>query len=128
MVAGQTKVYRTSSSPSTVSLNHSVTLLARLQAFDGSFKLDSALVSVLSKEGMSLDKVKHSIPASLASNATAETIWATAIAAAYMKTTLNDMADMWNVLWSKATRFVVRAVTEGPSEFERLVAEAAKML
>ncbi|KAH9924780.1 von Willebrand factor type A domain-containing protein [Fomitopsis serialis] len=123
-----TPVHRTSSGPSAVSLNHPVTLLAQLQAFDGSFKLDGTLISVIFKERVSLDSVKHTIPSSLASNATAETIWVTAIVAAYMKVQLADMADMWDVLWAKAMRFVVRAVVGGASVFEKLVAEAADIL
>ncbi|KAI0916398.1 hypothetical protein AcW1_008870 [Taiwanofungus camphoratus] len=111
-----------------VSADDPVTAVARLQSFDGSFQLDAALCSLLSASNVSLQKLKNSIPSSIRSSPQAEIVWATVLAAAYLKVKLADEKDIWGGLWDKAKYYVTHVLSGGVIMFERLVMDAAKLL
>jgi hypothetical protein len=100
--------------------------IARLQSFEGSFALDSSLVGMLAldKAGANLQMLKDGIPGSIKSSPQAETIWATVLAIAHLKSTMSHEKDVWNGMWQKAMRYVMQTTAMDPAGFSQLVDEA----
>ncbi|KZT66845.1 VIT-domain-containing protein [Daedalea quercina L-15889] len=104
------------------------TAIARLQSFDGSFRLDDTLRKLVIGDKLTLDALKTATPASIRSHTHSEEIWATAIAVAYLKTMAKDAMDIWVGLWEKANEYGAQALRDTPVSFDQLVEEAISRL
>jgi hypothetical protein len=104
----------------------SIVTAARLQQFDGSFNLDQELCAFMGNK-LSTVEVKSAMPSKIQSTPDAEKIWATVLAAAYMKVHLGDNKDMWFGLWKKAEEYI-KLVLGNQISFASLVDEASKLL
>ncbi|KDR71708.1 hypothetical protein GALMADRAFT_776428 [Galerina marginata CBS 339.88] len=99
---------------------------ARLQDFDGSFDLDDKLCTFVGKK-LSPAEVKSAMPSTIRGTRDAEKVWATVLAAAYMKVHLADDKDVWIGLWQKAADYV-KSMLGSDFSFSSLIDEASKFL
>ena len=104
-----------------------ITAIARLQLFDGSFQLDSALRELVFGDRFSQDAFVETVPASIRTHSQGPQIWAAAIALAYLKVKAADKRDIWAGLWEKASEFADQALQGGEVSFHLLVNDAASM-
>jgi hypothetical protein len=106
-----------------------VTALARLQSFNGSFALTSALAALLfgsSLEGKLKDSISESING--VGDSKADMIWATVVACAFLEVKLIAYKEVWEGMWEKAKAFVDEELAGSGStiRFEDLAEDAAK--
>ncbi|KAF8887014.1 hypothetical protein CPB84DRAFT_1849934 [Gymnopilus junonius] len=113
--------------PTTTTTAHdNIVAAARLQRYDGSFDLNDQLCSLMGKK-LSTAKLRRTIPSYIRGHQDSEKIWATILAAAYMKTCLADNRDVWIGLWQKATNYI-KATLGADISLTYLVDEASKLL
>lgn len=105
-----------------------VTAIARLQSFDGSFGLDQPLCQLIFGDKRTLESLRSALPPFIKANPDAESIWATAIAVAYLRTKVSDLRDIWIGLWEKANKYAVRALAGSTLSFEQAISDAEKLL
>ena len=105
-----------------------VTAIARLQSFDGSFRLDQPLCELIFGDKRTLESLRNALPSFTKANPDAERIWATAIAVAYLRTEADDLRDVWVGLWEKANEYAVRALAGSTLSFEQVISDARKLL
>ncbi|KZS96829.1 VIT-domain-containing protein [Sistotremastrum niveocremeum HHB9708] len=122
----------------------SITAVATLQSYDGSFNFDNSLLSLIFSPNSTsssptmnqgyqntyarLQSLKLATPSFIKSSPNADKVWATALAAAYLHDRLADEKDVWVGLFEKARVFVERAMPGQVGVFERLVEEARSLI
>ncbi|KDR71710.1 hypothetical protein GALMADRAFT_143511 [Galerina marginata CBS 339.88] len=112
--------------PTTWKAGAPIVAAARLQDFDGSFKLDDKLSSLLGKQ-LSPVRLKSMMPSRIQGAREAEKVWATVLAAAYMKVCLADDKEVWIGLWQKAAAYV-NSMLGSEISFAFLVDEACSFM
>ena len=105
-----------------------VTAIARLQCFDGSFRLDKSLCKLIFGDKRKLKGLRKAIPTFIRSLPEAEKIWASAIAVAYLKTKASDSKDVWVGLWEKAKNYAAHALAGSALSFDQVVPDAEQLL
>ncbi|PPQ99693.1 hypothetical protein CVT26_009147 [Gymnopilus dilepis] len=100
--------------------------VAQLQQYDGSFDLDDKLCQLMGKK-LSLTKLNRTIPPHIRRLREAGKVWATVLAAAFMKKHLGDSRETWIGLWQKAATYV-KSVLGDDCSLSSLIDEASKLL
>jgi hypothetical protein len=109
-----------------------ITQLARLQAFDGSFALDDSVVSLLQQanHGITIQSLATTIPRKLKESwdADPKVLWATMLVCAFLKTRLASEKVVWDAIFEKSKEYVMAAVNGGQHVFSEILDEAINML
>jgi hypothetical protein len=110
---------------------NTVTAVARLQSYDGSFQLNGGLVELLNgndSSDITLQTITSHVPESISDEPKADIVWATVLAVTYLRTRVPEESDLWVGLCQKAMDFVLRTIDGDEEFFMALVYEAGSLI